>query len=171
MKKHWKYYISPVLLACILLAGLWYYRPVDLHTLSPGLEAETINVLIERFGDDAKDNQYRHFDVAADSPEGQAILSAMEDLPLRRPPTNLLLQILTPTATGRETQTGDYNFVVRVFDQSAGWVALQFFIDEWKYDTPNQAQYLPCHVKNGKALGRALGDILWEKAPESESSS
>lgn len=169
---NWKYWISPALLALVLLAGLWYYRPVDIYTLAPALEPAGISVVINRFSEDeAMGHGFRNFDVDAASPQGLALLERLEALRIRRPPTNLLLQILTPTTSGRQVQDGDYNYVIHIFGQDGGWVALQFFIDAWEYDTPRQSQYLSCRVSGGADSGRALGDYLWELSQEFESDS
>ena len=98
-------------------------------------------------------------------------LERLEALRIRRPPTNLLFQLLTPTTSGRQVQDGDYNYVIHIFGQDGGWVALQFFIDAWEYDTPRQSQYLSCRVSGGADTGRALGDYLWELSQEFESDS
>ena len=157
----WKYWISPILLVLLLLAGVWYYRPVTLDTLYPDLDPAGISVSVMRLSGD--DFERAHFNLTdASSPEASELLDHLNALSIRRPPTNLLLQLLTPTSTGRQVQDGDYNYVIHIFGKDGGWVALQFFIDEWKYDTPSQSQYLPCRVANGAAVGQALGDYLWD---------
>ena len=105
----------------------------------------------------------------AGTPEGQALLKPLEAIRIRRSPLNPLRNILPPTTTGRQTEPGQYNYVIHVFGANGGWTALQFFLDEWKYDLPEQPQYLPCRVSDGKALGQVLGDQLWEMAQEIES--
>ncbi len=169
MKQNWKYYISPVLLGCILLAGLWYWRGVSLPELVPEIDPAAINVYVTALEND--ELQSRHFEIDADSEEGQIILSAISGLTIHRPPTNLLYQILKPTAAGKIYGSEDYGFVVRVFDESGTHAALQFNVDSWTYDTPGQVQYLPCSVRGGQDTGRSLGRTLWDMAAEFDSKS
>ena len=168
--KNWKYWISPILLVLLLLVGLWYYRPVTLDILYSDLDPAGISVSVMRLSGD--DFERAHFNLTdASSPEASELLDQLNALSIRRPPTNLLLQILTPTTSGRQVQDGDYNYVIHIFGQDGGWVALQFFIDAWEYDTPRQSQYLSCRVSGGADSGRALGDYLWELSQEFESDS
>lgn len=165
----WKGWISPILLALVVLAGVWYYHPVGLDTLYPLSDPVSINVLIDQF--DGQRINHKIFDVDAASPEGQALVARLEALRIRRPPTNLLFQLLPSTASGRTFSKGDYNLVLHVFDADGSWVALQFFIDAWEYDTPASSQYLPCSVSGGAAAGQELGDTLWELSQKFDSDS
>ena len=168
MKKSWKIAAAAALLALVCWCG-WYSRPVSIFDLKPELEPADINIHIQRFDDSAQGYERRSLDVDADSPEGQALLEQVESIRIRRSPLNPLRNILASSFTGRQVQTGQYTYGVHVFGTGGGWVSLEFFLDEWKYDLPEQAQYLPCRVSDGKALGQALGDELWEIAQQIES--
>lgn len=168
-RARWKDWISPVLLALVLLAGLWYYRPVSLRTLHEISDPVSIDVLMNQF--DGQRVNHTNFDLDAASPEGQALVSRLDALRIRRPPTNLLFQLLPPTGSGKAFSQGDYNYVLHVFDADGNWVALQFFIDAWEYDTPASSQYLPCSVSGGAETGRALGNYLWELSQSADSNS
>ena len=168
MKKSWKIAAAAALLALVCWCG-WYSRPVSIFDLKPELEPADINILIQRFDDSARGHERRSLDVDADTPEGQALLEQLEAIRIRRPPLNLLRNVLPSTIAGRQTEPGQYNYAIHIFDTDGSWVALQFFLDEWKYDLPEQPQYLSCRVSDGKALGQALGDELWEMAQQIES--
>ena len=170
MKKGWKFAIAAALLALIVWCG-WYSRPVSIFDLKPELEPADINIHIQRFDDSARGYERRSLDVNADTPEGQTLLEQLEAIRIRRSPLAPLRNILPSTITGRQTKPGQYNYAIHIFGTDGSWVALQFFLDEWKYDLPEQAQYLPCRVSDGKALGQALGDELWEIAQQIESNS
>ena len=91
-------------------------------------------------------------------------MEQLEAIRICRPPLNPLRNVLPSSFAGRQTEPGQYNYVIHVFGANGGWAALQFFLDEWEYDLPEQLQYLPCRVSDGKSLGQALGDKLWEMA-------
>ena len=160
---HWKRWIVPTLLALVCWCG-WYSRPVSIFDLKPELEPANINIHIQRFDDSVQGHEHRDLDVDAGTPEGQALLEQLEAIRIRRSPLNPLRNILPSTTTGRQTESGQYNYVIHVFGANGGWAALQFFLDEWEYDLPEQPQYLPCRVSGGASLGQALGDKLWDIA-------
>ena len=170
MKKSWKFATAAALLALIVWCG-WYSRPVSIFDLKPELEPATINVYIGRFDDSARGHGYRDLDVDAGTPEGLALLEQVEAIRIRRSPLNPLRNVLPPTTTGRQAGPGQYNYAIHIFGTDGSWVALQFLLDEWKYELPEQAQYLPCLVSDGKAIGQTLGDKLWEIAQQIESDS
>jgi len=160
LKQNWKYYISPTLLLCLLLAGLWYWRGVTFAAVAEDIDPHTVSVYVACL-DEAGKPVSAHYETDAASPEGQEILDTLYTLTVHRPPTNLLYHILKPTASGAAMEEGDYSFVVRVFGESGGHAALQFHIRKWSYDTAGQSRYLPCSVEDGIAAGRAFGAQLW----------
>lgn len=166
LKENWKYYISPALLLCILLAGLWYWRGVSFAAIAPDLVPESITVHVYSLSNDGSELLDAYYDVEASSPEGQEILDTLYSLTIHRPPTNLLYQILNPTALGQTFEKGDYAFVVRVFGEGGGHAALQFNVRKWSYDALSGDHYLPCSVKGGQETGRDFGQQLWELAPK-----
>ena len=163
MKKSWKIAAAAALLALVCWCG-WYSRPVSIFDLKPELEPADINIHIQRFDDSAQGHERRDLDVDATTPEGQALLEQLEAIRICRPPLNPLRNVLPSSFAERQTEPGQYNYVIHVFGANGGWAALQFFLDEWEYDLPEQLQYLPCRVSDGKSLGQALGDKLWEMA-------
>ncbi|WP_295580103.1 hypothetical protein [uncultured Oscillibacter sp.] len=166
----WKYAVSPVLLTLVLLAGLWYYRPVTFHILDPALRPAVIRVTLIRSGS-APDSQSRTLEADVSTEQGRTLLSRLEGLRFRRPPTNLLFHPLSPTAGGRQAAQGEYRMLIRLSGGDGDWVSLQFSDGRWAYGTSRQPQFLPCHVPDGRAAGQALGDILWEIAAPRESAS
>ena len=163
LKENWKYYISPTLLVCLLLAGLWYWRGVTFTTVAEGIAPDTVSVYVSCLDENGK-HVSAHYEVEADTSEGMAILDTLYGLTIHRPPTNLLYQILKPTASGVGLQEGDYVFAVRVFEEQGGHAALQCNVKNWSYTTAGQSRYLPCSVENGIAEGRAFGAQLWALA-------
>ena len=165
LKQNWKYYISPTLLLCLILVGLWFWRGVGFATVAKDLDPHTVNVYVACLDEEGK-HVSAHYDVDAGSPEGQEILDTLYALTIHRPPTNLLYQILKPTLPSQQFLEEDYAFVVRVFGETGGHAALQFHIKTWSYDTVAQSRYLPCSVEGGQETGRAFGRQLWALAPK-----
>ena len=170
MKKRWTITVLAALLALVCWCT-WYSRPVSIFDLKPELEAADINIHIQRFDDSVRGYERRSLDVDADTPEGQALLEQLEAIHIRRSPLAPLRNILPSTITGKQAEPGQYNYAIHIFGTDGSWVALQFFLDEWKYDLPEQPQYLPCLVSDGKAIGQTLGNKLWEIAQQIESDS
>lgn len=146
-------------LSIVLLLGAWYARPLAATDLIDIGQPYGINVYIRQLGDSAAQERTGNFNVEMDTPEGKALLEQLESTRFHRSLLNPLRQFLPDTSTGRQTTAGDYNYVVRVFG-SEGHAALQFFVDEWEYDTSRQSQYLPCTMSNGAFVGRQWGDEL-----------
>ena len=168
MKKHlrenWKYYISPTLLVCLLLAGLWYWRGVGFAHIAADLVPERVSVQVMTLSDDGQELLSAHYDLAADSAEGMEILDTLYSLTIHRPPTNLLYQILKPTRSGQMFEDGDYAFAVRVFGEDGGHAALQFNVRTWSCDAIGGDGYLPCSVEGKQQTGRDFGAQLWAMA-------
>lgn len=164
LRENWKYYISPALLLCLILAGLWYWRGVTFATIAPDIVPETVNVHVMTLSEDGSELLSAHYDVDAASPEGREILRTLYALRIHRPPTNLLYQILKPTRSGQAFEEGDYAFVVRVFGEDGGHAALQFNVRTWSCDAIGGDGYLPCSVEGGRETGRAFGGQLWTLA-------
>ena len=162
MKKHWTLPVLAVLLALVFWCS-WYSRPVNIFDLKPELDPAIISVRIQRFGSSAQNHEHRDLDMEADTPEGQVLLEQLETIRLRRSPLNPLRSILPSIFGGRQTTEGQYGYVIHVFGTN-GWIALQFFLDEWDYNLSGQGQYLPCRVADGEVLGQSLGDQLWESS-------
>lgn len=150
---------------------LYYSRSLSPLDLNGALEPAVIDVSIQRFGADYKGNESRSFQLEASSPQGSALLEELNGLRLRRSPLNPLRELharfFTTSITGRQTHPGEYNYVIHIFGKNGGWIGLQFFIDQWGYDTPKNANYLPCFVSDGQAAGQTLGDKLWDLAAKS----
>ena len=70
LKENWKYYISPTLLACLLLAGLWYWRGVGFAHIAPDIVPETVSVNVMTLSDDGKE-------LLSAQPRPQAVLRCL----------------------------------------------------------------------------------------------
>ena len=153
--------------AAVLLAWvMWYGRPVNIYSLgAKGAPLQIIAYVDLYTGGDgeyrgAERTGTRRVDLAADTPEGQAVLDKLEDLYFRRSLLNPLRQLLPARGTGAQLDDGEMTFVIDVFTAD-GYVLLQFFDGKWSYNTPEQMNYFPCDLPDGEAAGRTLGETLW----------
>ena len=68
------------LLVLLLVAAIWYSRPVTLPDLLKGQELQEINVLIRSLGDWTQEPETATVSVPLTSPEGAALLEQLQDL-------------------------------------------------------------------------------------------
>lgn len=178
MKKRRKFALAvAVLLALAVWCG-WYARPVSLFELNPDLVPASVHVSIIQYGEGYEDPAHLSFDIDAGTPQGQALLADLEAIVLRRSFWNPLRSfywkhltaVFPPTITGRQTEPGQYQYMIFAAG-SSDWISLQFNLDEWEYDLPEQPSYFPCRISDGIPLGQSLGDKLWEMAQQSDSDS
>ena len=81
-----------------------------------------------------------------------------------------LRSLLNPVQFGTPTQAGDYNYLLSLTGREGDRVTLQWFVDQWSYETPGTSRYLPCSVSASRSGGE-LGDALWELSQPVESNS
>lgn len=89
---------------------------------------------------------------------------------MRRSLLNPLRSLLNPVQFGTPTQAGDYNYLLSLTGREGDRVTLQWFVDQWSYETPGTSRYLPCSVSASRSGGE-LGDALWELSQPVESNS
>lgn len=164
MRKSRRWIIAIALVVMLAAAGLWYTRPLTLPALL-GTEPAGIHVVIIRF-DEMGSSHSR--ELMADCAQAPEVMEALEELTVRRDLLNPVRDLFPPTATGRSTQAGDYNYLLILTGREEGRITLQWFIDRWTYDTPSTGQYLPCSVSASRS-GQELGDVLWELSQPIES--
>ena len=156
MKRSRRWIIAIAVVVLLAAAALWYTRPLTLTELL-GAEPARIHVVISRF-DQAGGSQTRELNADWDqAPEATALA---EELTVRRSLLNPLRSLLNPVQFGTPTQAGDYNYLL----------SLQWFVDQWSYETPGTSRYLPCSVSASRSGGE-LGDALWELSQPVESNS
>lgn len=178
MKKRWKLALTAAVLLALVCWSAWYARPVSMFDLKPELEPKTISVSVMRFGEPYEEVPHLHFDISADTAEGQSLLTELEAIVIRCSPLDplrsfywkYLTAVFPPTIAGRQTEPGQYQYMIFV-SGSSDWISLQFNLDAWEYDLPEQPSYLPCQVTDGIPLGQSLGDKLWEMARQFDSDS
>lgn len=164
-----------ILLAAVLGGGLWYSRPVDIYALMPGTNVDLISVSLIDI--DHGDIENRHLRLTAEDPAFAEMLSRLEALRFRRPPTNLLGQLLPflpLTDTVKTLEDGDIDHLYIGFAQDGQdtyAAELGFEVDEWEYRDFRHAVSLPLSMTDGKEIGQALAHDLWELAGETESAS
>ena len=153
-------------------AGLWYYRPVGVYDLAPGLEPESIAVTAIRT--EGALNSNRTLTLPSGSEAFDDVLQELESLRFRRPPTNLIPPLETVLEDdGKKIDGYDYILYVTLIEENEiaweQWLTLTFWIDEWDYSTGTQATNLSLHLSDGRAIGKTLGDYLWALPAEYES--
>ena len=83
------------LLVLLLVAAIWYSRPVTLPDLMKGQELQEINVLIRSLGDWAQEPETATVSVPLTSPEGAALLEQLQDLSFCRSLTDPLIKLMS----------------------------------------------------------------------------
>lgn len=146
-------------LALVLWAA-WYSRPVDIYTLAPGMkEPDSIDISLRELGEQGRDSPIQWF--SPEDPEWDAALEAIEALRFRRPPWNILLQLIPErTITGRVTHDGDLHILFSLYKPGEGRVQVQFFIDEWTYHSPYSSRNLTLWVADSRKTGEALAEVF-----------
>ena len=146
-------------LALVLWAA-WYSRPVDIYTLAPGMkEPDSIDISLRELGEQGRDSPIQWF--SPEDPEWDAALEAIEALRFRRPPWNILLQLIPErTITGRVTHDGDQHILISLYKPGEGHVQVQFFIDEWTYHSPYSSRNLTLWVADSRETGEALAEVF-----------
>jgi hypothetical protein len=166
MKRSRRWIIAIAVVVLLAAAALWYTRPLTLTELL-GAEPARIHMVISRF-DQAGGSQTRELNADWDqAPEATALA---EELTVRRSLLNPLRSLLNPVQFGTPTQAGDYNYLLSLTGREGDRVTLQWFVDQWSYETPGTSRYLPCSVSASRSGGE-LGDALWELSQPVESNS
>lgn len=157
IKTHWK--ALAVLLALVLWAA-WYSRPVGVYTLAPEIkEPDTMDFTLWELGENRK--VYPIKNITPEDPEWGPVLEAVEALRFRRPPWNAVLQFIPEhRTTGRVTHDGDLHIMFSVGQQREGRVQIQFFIDEWMYNSPHSTRNLTLWVEDSRETGDALAEVF-----------
>lgn len=166
MKRSRRWIIAIAVVVLLAAAALWYTRPLTLTELL-GAEPARIHMVISRF-DQAGGSQTRELN--ADWDQAPEATSLAEELTVRRSLLNPLRSLLNPVQFGTPTQAGDYNYLLSLTGREGDRVTLQWFVDQWSYETPGTSRYLPCSVSASRSGGE-LGDALWELSQPVESNS
>lgn len=157
VKAHWK--VLAAALALVLWAA-WYSRPVDIYTLAPGMkEPDSIGISLQELEEQGKNYPIQWF--SPEDPKWDTALEAIEALRFRRPPWNILLQLIPErTITGRVIHDGDLHILFSPYKQSEGHFQVQFFIDEWTYHSPYSNRNLTLWVADSRETGEALAEAF-----------
>ena len=155
-----------LLLSLVLLWGLWYARPLDIYELEPGLHVDAVSVSLIRDNGGA-DVEDRHLYLKQDDAGYEELLSQMESLRFRRPPTNLLLYAF-PALEGLFTQGPhvihghEYIMAISFGEQDASeWnLHLACSFDRWRM--VDQGIHFPLLGAGAAKDNRAFGDTLWD---------
>ena len=102
------------LLVLLLVAAIWYSRPVTLPDLLKGQELQEINVLIRSLGDWTQEPDTATVSVPLTSPEGAALLEQLQDLSFCRSLTDPLIKPLAQAVNASHGsvsyESGDIRF-------------------------------------------------------------
>ncbi|MDY4965338.1 MAG: hypothetical protein SO100_03145, partial [Dysosmobacter sp.] len=90
-KRFWKTALLLVI-ALLILGGVWYARPVGVETLFPGLEPDQISVTVLDF--DGSKQVDRSLTLLKGTPEFDELWGEVQALRFRRAPTSVLVQAL-----------------------------------------------------------------------------
>ena len=172
MRKYfWKIALSLVL-ALLILGGVWYARPVGVETLFPGLEPDQISVTVLDF--DGRKQVDRSLTYLKGTPEFDELWGEVQALRFRRPPTNVLVRALPflkgmSPAQSKTLGEDDIDHLFLDFFQDDGLSAtrtevLSFWVDSWGYRDFDRSVTLPLRMKDGQAVGQEMAHTFWERA-------
>ena len=152
------------LLVLLLVAAIWYSRPVTLPDLMKGQELQEINVLIRSLGDWAQEPETATVSVPLTSPEGAALLKQLQDLSFCRSLTDPLIKPLAQAVNASHGsvsyEAGDWMFSLSLAGPDSEFAGLTFTVRDWSYAPPGQMELYSCSVPDREAVGRALGEQL-----------
>lgn len=173
MKREKLFYITAiVLLAVVLIGCLYYKRPLDIKTLTGVTEPDDIAISIILV-DENMDHQQRDLTLSAGDQGFDELLTRLEEIKFRRPPTNLV-RIALPFLPelgqdSREWEEGDFQHLYISLSQPGEdgeriYGSVDFWVDEWAYQDFDRDLSLPLAVENSKATGQDLCAELWDTA-------
>lgn len=168
--------ISSILIAVIAVACLWYFRPVDIYELAPGMEVDKISATLIRNGGGAS-LEDRTFYIEQGEEGFEDMLSRMEELRFRRPPTNLLLYPF-PFLEGifdskaHVIEDHEYQLSITLLGEDDFWyLDLYCDVDRWDYINFERRGLFSLVGTGETKNSKVLGDELWamaEPKPEPE---
>ena len=135
------------------------------------MEPELIDITVTRFYE-SQQSKLLTLHLASGEPGFDELLSRLEELHFRRPPTNLVLQAVPALGNGasqpKMLEDGDIEdlFITLAESGPEGWkeTKLGFFIDEWSYRDFDHSVTLPLGMSQSKETGQALGRELCDLA-------
>ncbi len=170
-KRFWKTALLLVI-ALLILGGVWYARPVGVETLFPGLEPDQISVTVLDF--DGSKQVDRSLTLLKGTPEFDELWGEVQALRFRRAPTSVLVQALpflagTSSSQSKTLEEDDIGHLYLDFfqgnDPSTAWVGeLSFRIDSWAYQDLDHGVTLPLRMKDSQAIGQEMAHAFWERA-------
>lgn len=173
MKREKIFYITAIaVLVAVLIGCLYYKRPLDISELTGVTDPDEIAINIF-LTDENMDLKQRYLTLSAGDAGFEELLTRLEEIQFRRPPTNLVrvaLPFLPELGErSKEWEDGDFQHLVISLSQpgegderTVGTV--DFWIDEWEYRDFDRDLWLPLAVENSKATGQSLCAELWEMA-------
>lgn len=179
MKREKIFYITAIVLLVVVLIGCLYYkRPLDISELTGVTDPDDISISII-LRDENMDLQQRDLTLSAGDEGFDELLTQLEEIQFRRPPTNLI-RIALPFLpelgeSSKEWEDGDFQHLYISLSQPgedgeriSGFV--EFWVDEWKYRNFDRDLSLPLAVENSKTTGQDLCAQLWDTATPVETS-
>ena len=170
-KRFWKTALLLVI-ALLILGGVWYARPVGVETLFPGLEPDQISVTVLDF--DGSKQADRSLTLLKGTPEFDELWGKVQALRFRRAPTSVLVQALpflagTSSSQSKTLEEDDIGHLYLDFFQDDGLSATQtgvlsFWVDSWEYRDFDHGVTLPLRMKDGQAIGQEMAHAFWERA-------
>lgn len=166
-----------LLITVLVISGLWYYRPVDIYELAPGMEVDKISATLICNGGGASLEE-RSFYLERGEEGFEDMLSRIEELRFRRPPTNFLLYpfpFLEGLFDPKVQVIEDYEYHICIAltgEYTDVWnLHLDCDFDRWDYIDFDRHIQLSLVGSGETKNPKALGDELWamaEPKPEPE---
>lgn len=173
MKREKIFYTTAiVLLVAALIGCLYYKRPLDIKALTGVTDPDDISVSVILVDEDM-DSQQRDLSLSAGDQGFDELLSRLEEIQFRRPPTNLIrvaLPFLPELGeSSKEWEDGDFQHLYIALSQPGEdgervQGSVEFWVDEWKYRDFARDLSLPLAVEDSKQTGQDLCAEIWDVA-------
>lgn len=168
MKRKKLYYAAVMaVLAVILVATLIYKRPLSIREITGVAEPESITFWIE-LQNIISGNKIKELTLSAGDEDFDAIMTQLDELEFRRPPTNFIrmaLPFLGDADSGKtDCENGEFRELTMTLSSPDGSGVVSFQVDRWYYRDLSRSQTLALALVDGEAIGQDLCAQLWEQA-------
>ena len=171
MKKKWLRIVFPIVVVVILiLAGIWYTRPMTIAQLAPELDRETPALFHSfiRVWHDNGESEHLTLALRDGDPLYEEARDLLSQIRIKRTLEGALLDLMHGAAGSVSLEEGDVTWVLHLDGATFG---LQYYGGELYYISFDTNNYCLCKVQNHNKTVEALNTFLLENGIFSDSES